>query len=161
MDIFEFAKEKERYAENFYRDLAERAADEGLKEIFTMLADEEEKHFETVEKMQARTDAESAQTTVLKDAMDVFEKMRDGANKFNLDVSQIELYKKAQDIEKQARDFYLEKADQVEMQNQKSVFLRLADEEKRHYFLLDNIIEFVNRPNQWLENAEFYHLEEY
>lgn len=35
------------------------------------------------------------------------------------------------------------------------------EEEKKHYFLLDNIIEFVSRPEQWLENAEFYHLEEY
>ncbi|MGD9109393.1 MAG: ferritin family protein [Phycisphaerales bacterium] len=161
MDIFEFAMEKEKYAEQFYRDLAERAPDAGLKEIFTMLADEEEKHCEVVENMKAQADVESAQTSVLGDARDIFEKMREGSKKFNLDVSQIELYKKAQDIEKQARNFYLEKVGEVKLQNQKNIFLQLAEEEKKHYFLLDNIIEFVNRPNEWLENAEFYHLEEY
>lgn len=161
MDIFEFAKEKEKYAEGFYRDLAERAPAAGLKEIFTMLADEEEKHFETIEKMQSQADIASTQTAVLNNARDVFEKMREGAQKFDLDVGQIELYKKAQDIEKQARDFYLEKANEVKLQSQKNIFLQLAEEEKKHYFLLDNIIEFVNRPNEWLENAEFYHLEEY
>ena len=44
---------------------------------------------------------------------------------------------------------------------QKDVFLKLADEEKKHYFLLGNIIEFISRPEHWLENAEFHHLEEY
>lgn len=69
--------------------------------------------------------------------------------------------KKAQDIEKKSRDFYLDKCTIVELQYQKELFLKLAEEEKKHYFLLDNIIEFVSRPETWLENAEFCHLEEY
>ena len=43
----------------------------------------------------------------------------------------------------------------------KRIFQKLAEEEKKHYFLLENIIQFVSRPETWLENAEFYHLEEY
>lgn len=161
MDIFEFAKEKEQYAQDFYRDLAGRSQEQGLKKIFNMLADEEEKHFEMIEKMQAETPDDLSETTVLSDAVEVFEKMREGAKKFKLDLSQIALYKKAQEIEKQAQDFYLEKAREVKQVAQRDIFLKLANEEKKHYILLDNIIEFVNRPNQWLENAEFHHLEEY
>jgi rubrerythrin len=55
----------------------------------------------------------------------------------------------------------MEKANEVTEEYQKEIFQRLADEEKKHYFLLENIIEFVSRPETWLENAEFYHLEEY
>ncbi|MFA5553627.1 MAG: ferritin family protein [Phycisphaerae bacterium] len=161
MDIFEFAKEKEKYAEEFYRDLAARSANEGLKEIFIMLADEEEKHFEMVEKMQTKIPDNISETTVLGDAKDIFERMREGAKKFNLDLSQVALYQKAQEIEQQAQDFYLAKAREVEDVTQRDIFLMLANEEKKHYILLDNIIEFVSRPQQWLENAEFYHLEEY
>jgi len=69
--------------------------------------------------------------------------------------------KKAQDIEKRSWDFYLEKSSEVKLQYQKEFFLKPAEEEKKHYFLLDNIIEFVSRPETWLENAEFCHLEEY
>jgi rubrerythrin len=101
-----------------------------------------------------------AETTVLSDAKDVFAKMRESVQNFNLDASQTELYRKALKIEKQSRDFYLEKADEVE-KTQKEIFLKLADEEKKHYFLLENIIDFVSRPKTWLENAEFYHLDEY
>jgi rubrerythrin len=87
--------------------------------------------------------------------------MKEGNEKFDIDAGQIELYKKAQDIEKKSRDFYLEKAEEVEEDFQKETFRKLAEEEKKHYFLLENVIQFVSRPQTWLENAEFYHLEEY
>ncbi|KKL92192.1 hypothetical protein LCGC14_1887170, partial [marine sediment metagenome] len=101
------------------------------------------------------------ETTILTDAKNVFVQLKDSGEEFDVEISQIDLYKKAQDIEEKSRDFYLEKASQVEEEYQKDIFLRLANEEKKHYFLLDNIIEFVSKPEQWLENAEFYHLEEY
>jgi rubrerythrin len=161
MDIFEFAKEKEKYAEEFYRDRAAKSPDKGLAEIFLLLANEEEKHFDLIEKMQAEVPAELTETTVLSDATDIFEKIREGAKKFSFDRSELELYKEAQKMEQNARDYYLDKADQVEVQAQKDIFIKLAEEEKKHYFLLDNIIDFVSRPQQWLENAEFHHMEDY
>ena len=161
MNIFEFAKEKEKYAKEFYRDRAAKSPDKGLAEIFLLLANEEEKHFDLIEKMQAEVPAELAETTVLSDAAAIFEKIREGAKKFSFDRSELELYKEAQKIEQNARDYYLDKADQVEVQAQKDIFIKLAEEEKKHYFLLDNIIDFVSRPQQWLENAEFHHMEDY
>ena len=161
MDIFEFAKEKEKYAEEFYRDRAAKSPDKGLAEIFLLLANEEEKHFDLIEKMQAEVPAELTETTVLSDAVAIFEKIREGAMKLSFDKSELELYKEAQKIEQNARDYYLDKADQVEVQAQKDIFIKLAEEEKKHYFLLDNIIDFVSRPQQWLENAEFHHMEDY
>ncbi len=161
MDIFEFAKEKEKYAEEFYRDRAAKSPDKGLAEIFLLLANEEEKHFDLIEKMQAETPAELTETTVLSDAAAIFEKIREGAMKFSFDRSELELYKEAQKIEQNARDYYLDKADQVEVQAQKDIFIKLAEEEKKHFFLLENIIDFISRPQEWLENAEFVHLEEY
>jgi rubrerythrin len=126
-----------------------------------MLADEEAHHYRVVEQMKTRVPDKVCNTNVLSEARQVFARMREGANKFDFDASQIEIYKKAQDIEKNSRQFYLQKAEEVEDNRQKAVFRELADEEKKHYFLLENIIQFVSRPETWLENAEFYHLEEY
>jgi rubrerythrin len=161
MNIFEFAKEKEKYAEKFYRDRAAKSPDRGLSEVFELLANEEEKHFELIEKMQADVPAELVETPVLANAIAIFEKIREGEKKFTFDKSELDLYREAQKIEQNARDFYLEKADEVETPAQRQIFFELAEEEKKHYFLIDNIIEFVSRPQQWLENAEFYHLEDY
>jgi rubrerythrin len=160
MNIFDFAMEKEKYSEDYYRQLAAKSYNKGLETVFNMLADEEVKHYKIVSDMKEDIALDLAETTILSDAKDVFAKMRDSAQSFNFNIRQTELYKKAQDIERQSRDFYLEKADEV-TEAHKEIFLKLADEEKKHFFLLENIIEFVSRPETWLENAEFYHLEEY
>ncbi|UCC23625.1 MAG: ferritin family protein [Planctomycetota bacterium] len=161
MDIFDFAMEKEKLSADYYRQLSEKTENSGLQNIFGMLAGEEARHYDVVSKMKENTAVEVAQTSVLSDAKAVFSKMRESAERFDFDISQTELYKKARDIESQSRDFYLEKAAEVTEEHLKGLFLQLAEEEKKHYFLLENIIEFVSRPEQWLENAEFYHLEEY
>ncbi|MFZ2147722.1 MAG: ferritin family protein [Sedimentisphaerales bacterium] len=160
MNIFEYAMQMEKDGEEYYRQLARQTANKGLKTILTMLADEEVRHYKAIEKMKT-AEPEMVGTTILSDAKNIFIQIRESNENFNYDTEQIQFYKKAQDIEEKTRDFYLEKANEVEEKYQKEVLLKLADEEKKHYFLLENIIEFVSRPETWLENAEFYHLEEY
>ena len=65
MDIFEFAMEKEKFSEEYYRDLANRANHLGLKNILTMLADEEAKHYRTVEQMRTETPEQVTDVSVL------------------------------------------------------------------------------------------------
>lgn len=161
MDLFEFAMQKEKLSEDYYRQLAAQTDNAGLKSIFNMLADEEAHHFSVVEQMRNSVPGEFSGTDVLSEAQQVFARMREGTGKFDFDAGQIEIYRKARDIEGQSRKFYLEKADEVQDPSQKGIFKKLAEEEKKHYFLLDNIIDFVARPETWLENAEFYHLDEY
>lgn len=160
MNIFDFAMEKEKLSGDYYRRLAAESKNEGLETVFNMLADEEAKHYKIVSDMKNDVTPDLAETTVLSDAKDVFEKMRQSANNFNFDISQTELYRKAQQIEEQSRDFYLQKANEAE-QTHKDIFLKLAEEEKQHFSLLDGIINFISKPQMWLENAEFYHLDEY
>ncbi|MHC4337666.1 MAG: ferritin family protein, partial [Planctomycetota bacterium] len=122
---------------------------------------EEAKHYSVVEQMKSKIPERVSNTDVLSDAKSIFEQVKQAADKFSFEASQVETYKKAQDIEKESREFYLQKADEVEDHSQKGIFQKLAEEENKHYFLLENIIDFVSRPEQWLENAEFHHLEDY
>ena len=160
MGIFEYAMQMEKDGENFYRGLAEKVSNKGVKTILTMLADEEVKHYEILSKAQSEEE-KLPETTILDDAKNVFMQMKEGAGEFDVGVGQVELYREAREIEERSRGFYLEKSEQVEQGRHKELFLKVADEEKKHCFLLDNIIEFVSRPEHWLEDAEFYHLEEY
>jgi len=161
MNILDFAVQKEKYSEEYYRKLAEQTGSKGMQNIFTMLADEEVKHYQTVRQLKNAVPESIANTDLLTDAKGVFRDMKGSKDKFDFSDSEIETYRKAQDIEKQSRDFYLQKASELQDNNQKRIFEQLAEEEKKHFFLLDNIIEFVSRPETWLENAEFHHLEEY
>lgn len=161
MNIFKYAMEKEKYSENYYRELAAKTDNKGLRNILNMLADEELKHYRIVEKMKAATPVEIAETSILSNARDVFSRMREAKDTFDFDVGELELYKKAQQFEKNSKQFYEQKAQQVQDPCQKEIFEKLAQEENKHYLLLENIIDFLSRPQTWLENAEFYHLEEY
>jgi rubrerythrin len=161
MNIFDFAIEKEQLSERFYRELAQRAPHKGLVSILTMLADEERGHIEVVTKMKEGAPVAVADTILLTNAKTIFAKMRQSREKFKFGDSQIDLYKKARDIEKDSRSFYRQKAQESDNPDQKEIFNTLAEEENKHYFLVDNIIDFVSRPQTWLENAEFHHLEKY
>ena len=161
MDIFQFAMEKEKCSQDYYRQLAARTDNKGLQRIFNMLADEEAKHYIVVEQMKSNAPEKVCDTNVLSSAKDIFKQMKEAADAFSFDASQTETYRKAQEIEKDSREFYLQKADEVEDRRHKAIFRELAQEESKHYFLLDNMIEFISRPQQWLENAEFHHLEDY
>ena len=161
MDIFDFALEKEKFSEEYYRRTALTAPNKGLSNILNMLADEEHVHYEVVSRMKQGVPVELAQTTVLTNAKAVFAKIRQNREKLKFGNSQIDLYKKAQDIEKDSCSFYMQKAQVVQDQHHKEIFYQLADEENKHYFLLENIIVFISRPQTWLENAEFHHLEQY
>ncbi len=160
MDIFDYAMQMEKDGEDYYRQLVGKTDNRGVKTILTMLADEEVKHYKTLARMKTKR-PQMAETTILTDAKNIFARMKDSGESFDFDAEQSDLYRKAQDIEKKTQDFYQAKADEVEQEYQREIFLRLAEEENKHYFLLENIIEFVSRPQTWLENAEFYHLDQY
>jgi len=182
MNIFEYAKDKEKYTEQFYRRLAESSKAEGLKNIFNMLADEEAHHFVIIDRMQSEYPEQVCNTDILGDAKKIFEKIRKAAGKIptelrgdqeqilrsNINIKstyfgghEINVYREAQEFERKSRQFYLEKANEVEDRRQKEIFRKLAAEEQKHYILLDNIIEMVDRPGQWLENPEWFHIEGY
>lgn len=161
MNIFEFAMEKEKLSEDYYRQLAKETTNTGLKNICTMLADEEVKHFKIVKGMQSQTTEEITQTPILQKAKQIFDSIRKSTEELNPDISELELYQKARDIEQQSKEFYLEKAKEVKDSRQKEIFQKLADEEQKHYFLLNNICEFVARPEWFLENAEMYRFDDY
>lgn len=160
MDIYEYAMQMEKDGENFYREIADKTNDEGMKSIMNMLADEEVKHYRTIQKMK-NNEYLMSDTTILNDAKNIFSRMGEEDRTFETREDQISLYKEAQDIEKKSELFYEEKADESDNEDQEKLLKRLAEEERKHYFLLDNIIKFVSRPEYWLENAEWNHLEQY
>ncbi len=159
MDIYEYAMQLEKDGENFYREVASKTGNLGLRSILTMLAEAEVRHYKLFLNMKNNDKVRMQDAPILNDVKNIFMEMRE-KKQFQTDISQIELYRKAQGIEEQTRDFYLAKAEEVSA-DQKEIFLKIALEEKRHFIILENIIKLVNQPDIWLENPEWYHLEDY
>jgi len=162
MSIFEFAMKMEQDGEKFYRDLAGNTTNAGLKQIFTYLADEEVKHYNLFKGLLERQPSEYESTDILADSKNVFAQMKEsGAVDVTDDASQLEAYKQALEWEKKAYEFFEEKSAEATDPKEKKFLETIAKEERRHYRLIDGIIEFIAQPESWVENAEFNHLTEY
>lgn len=160
MNIYDFAMQMERDGERYYREMIEKTVNPGLKNILGMLADAEMAHYHLFRSMRENEDVRTAETRILNEVKNIFAVMKEeGASEVGK--TQVALYLKAQEIEKKSRDFYLAKAAEVADEGQREVFRRVASEEQKHHHILENIIDFISRPEQWLENAEWYHLDEY
>ncbi|WP_136809404.1 ferritin-like domain-containing protein [Desulfosediminicola flagellatus] len=162
MNVFEFAMQMEKDGEAFYREIAEKTKNAGLKKIFSTLADEEVIHYNTFKKLYEKTSAEAVESNILEKAKNIFTEIKDaGGINIAEETPQVDAYKKAMEAEKEAYTFYEKKAEEAKDPAEKKVLMTFAREEHRHYRLLENVIEFVNRPDEWLENAEFARMEEY
>ena len=160
MDIYKFAMQMELDGRHFYLDLAKKTKNAGIKSVLTMMAESEAKHYNVILDMQKNDKAEySKDVEVLTKIKNVFSKMKE-EKEIDVDVSQVEFYKKASEIEADSEKFYLERADEEKDPHRKEIFLTLANEEKGHCILLENLVNLVSQPDSWIENSEWYDIDE-
>lgn len=165
MNIYDFAMQMEKDGENYYRELAAASKIAGLKKIFGMLADEEVEHFRVLKQLkEQKSETRPPETHILTDVKNIFIGMKEEKGNLHIDTTvDTDAFRKAREIEQKSIDFYLEKAEEAEDAAVKNVLIRLARMEEKHRNIMENLVEFVSRPEpgHWLENAEWHHLEEY
>ena len=159
MKIFDMAIELELNGEQFYRSLAEDTNSPGLKSVFNMLADDETKHKAVFENMQENDHSEIKDTAILKEADSVFKELN--KDDFLNEEKQLDVYKKALELEQKSISYYGELIDLAEDERAKDALRKVIGEEEKHSRLLEFIIEYVARPDTWVEDAEFYLKENY
>jgi len=154
MDMFEFSIQMEKDAEALYRKMAENAPVEGIKKVLLLLAEDEVKHRVAIEKLQKKTEVAPAKGTAL-DIKTVFDAMKQDKSITEISVDAIEDYQKAVEIEKRGIDFYKEKFAEADDPASKQLFELLMKQETYHHRAVENLLEMVQKPFWWLENAEF------
>jgi len=161
MDIYKYAMQMELDGRHFYLDLAEKINNKGIKNILTMMAESEAKHYNIILSMQRNDKTQySTDTEVLTEVKNIFERMKEEKKEIDVDISQVEFYQKALVVEKDSEKFYLDRADEEKDLHKKEIFLTLAKEEKSHCILLENLVNLVSQPDTWVENPEWYHIDE-
>lgn len=155
MEIFDFALQMEKDGRRFYHDAAARCGDKGLQAVFNLLADAEQEHYDLLKSMKKGTPPTTTLTDVLDGAKNIFQQMAEHGRELDPRAAQADLYAKGLEIENRSKAFYEEKAEEVKGKDQAALLRALASEEARHAEILTNIIEFVSRPRDYLENAEW------
>ena len=162
MTSLEFAINLELEGEKYYRKQAELNKDNYLKVVFDLLAKDEKKHAEKLKNRLQHKAFDLKESSALKEVEDIFSGLNDFITNLN-DESQKQLkaYDEALAIEKQSIELYEKLHVEAQDAEDKMLFAYLIGQENEHYDLFFNIITLLNRPNEWVEDAEFGLREEY
>lgn len=160
MNLYDVALKMENDSRAFYLKQAENSANEGLKNIFYKLADDEKRHYEYVRGL-GMVNQDFEESDVLTDVKNVFNQMLVDNVRFEMDLSTIEAYEFAKGMEQESAAYY--KKMQSETDDPKALkMLRLLEkEERKHIVALEDMILYMKKPETWVEDAEFTIREEY
>ncbi len=164
MNVFEFAMQMELDGKEYYEKHSETVEHPKLKEILLELASDEEKHYNIFKAMRDGLEAEYEQadsTTIFTSVKNVFDVLKSENQKLDFAEEAKAIWEHAKEVEKKSEAFYREKAEELDDENQKTIFNQIADEEHKHWVTMENVIQFLDRPTQWLADAEWNNLEEY
>lgn len=163
MNVFDHAMKMEQDGRAFYLENAGKIAEPALKRVLRELAEDELKHYQIFKSMRDREKAEyreAEKTTIVTTIKNVFEEMRNQTREFSFPKNLRGIWETACDIEKKSESFYRQQAQGISDEDQKHIWNRIADEEHRHWHAIEQVIQFLDRPRQWLADAEWNSLEE-
>jgi rubrerythrin len=161
MHIFEIAMQMEEEGEQFYRGLADKTQNKGLKRIFTLLADEERMHYRLFDALHRRADPDIAEGQLEIKVDRLFREIHEQEAHLTGDSPQEDVYEAALADELKTVALYREFLGKAETEAQRKALQKVIKEEEEHVRVLENMVEYLRRPDLWMENAEFVHIEEY
>lgn len=155
MNAYEYALKVEKDGEQYYRELSSKSQYASLKLIFNILANEEVKHYNVIKKMMSQSDIDVNKLDISLDTTTIFSGLKAEKDKVSFNSDEIKFYEEAIAKEDGVQEFYLEKAKESTNEVEKGLFTILAAEEGKHAVILQNILDFVQEPANFVESAEF------
>ena len=158
--IIEQAIHLETKAEANYREAAQKTSDSSAREILELLADEEALHAKILRGMKDVGDLRSSHL-LEKASTWVRGVVEGGLSAISFDACLLAVLRRAMDIEQTTESFYRDRATEAKHASTVELFTRLADIERGHFLLIGSLVEYFDRPNEWIESAEFGLRDEY
>jgi len=160
MNVFDFAMKMELDGKAYYEKLAMETPSVGLKTIFTMLAADEQKHYDVIQDIKAGSVRVMADTTVLEQAKNVFQDLLGDKTIAGSMKKELDGYRHAMKIEADSVRLYEDMEKKETKPEIAQLFLKIAAEEKKHYNIMENLYDFVLAPQNFLAWGEFSNLKE-
>ena len=154
MGLIDEAIALEERAETNYRSAAEMTSDPSAAKILGMLADEEARHADALRTMNAGS--VQAEVSLIDAARDwVGGSIEGGVGAISSDAGLLDVLRRATDIERTTETFYREQGAASDDAQIRALFERLASIEKGHFQFVSSLVEYYERPEEWVESAEF------
>lgn len=161
MNIFDFAMKMEQDGKAFYGKLAAGTDVAELKSIFGLLAAAEDEHLKAIEAMKKSTPPGNAESKVLEKAKNVFKGLLDKKIALAVLTGDPDGYRHAVQFAMSGVKLYEEMARKETNPAAAKTLRMLADEERKHLEILENIYDFMESPKDYLAWGEFSNLKEF
>lgn len=160
MKILDYALKMEADGKAYYEEMGKQAKLPGLKTIFRRLAEDEQKHYEIFEQLIAGNTALAIpESTVLAEAKNVFAELR--TENLAGVTDSMEAYRHAMKLEAESYRLYKQAAQDEQDGATQTLLLKIAEEEQKHFNILENIYLFISAPNQHPAWAESTNLDDF
>src|SRR3972149_7921821 len=146
MNIFEHAMKMETDGREYYLEHAGKQTNPALKKILLELADDELKHYNIFKALRDGAPAEyrdSEKTRIIGTVRNIFEDLRARNRDLSFPDDAKRIWEHAREIEKKSETFYRAKAAEAADGGQKRILNRIADEEHKHWVIMQNVIQFL------------------
>ena len=160
MDALKFAIQMEKDGEAYYLEQMQKNEGNSLRQIFEMLGREEAKHAAILLSVSKGLPYELASDADA-NRQNLFAQATDFASEIKTLPEQAELYHAAVEMEQKSVNLYTDMQTQATDALMQKLFLFLIKEEQDHLAVMEELFRFVNRPNDWVEAAEFGVREDY
>ena len=158
MNPYDFAIQMSHDGEKFFRTLAKQVKKPRLRKILAILADDQAAHRRDFAKMKKAEGKALPDAKNLAGAVNPFArrlKRLSSGERPDENLPPEELYRRGQTLDKECEVFYRKRAARIKNPELKRGFLEIAEEQRRHYFTLEHLINFILEPQQGLEDAEW------
>ncbi len=158
MNIIDFALQMELDGREFYEKHARNMLQPELKNILLTLAEEEQKHYQFFLKLKEH-DFRGAQeelstpVTAISTGKTLFRRMTEEGTHGVFDEAARGIWTEALKIEEKVEKMYRAEAEKETDVTRKVLFTRIADEEKTHIYLIDNMLSYMTDPQTFVEST--------
>ncbi len=160
MDILDYAMKMELDGKAFYEKSAAQTTIPELKKILTQLAEEEQKHFQFFKRMKDGDAAEAQKqmagtSSPLLNSKNLFQQLAEQGKQNSFGDQAKAVWIEALKIEDRAEKAYRDEAARETDPTRKHLLTQIADEEKTHVYLVDNILSFMADPGGFMDSANY------
>jgi len=161
MNVFDCAIKMEEEAKKRYEVLAEAATVPELKNLFTILAAAEQEHHDALLALKGNVKPTKTQFKALQEAACAFQPLLSKRDLVAGLKNDSDAYQHVVKDEEKGIGLYVELAEQAKDEGVRGILLMLAEEERKHLSIVENIYSFVESPKNFLAWGEFSNLKEY
>ena len=159
MNSIELAINLEMEGKRFYLQQAENTNDSGLKSIFHTLAEEESIHARILKNKAETLPYELVDTYA--EIKNLFVEIGAYKNLIKVTPDAIDAYHAALENEKKSIELYTEMLQETSNEKDREIIEFIIEQERDHYKVMEQLVEMVSRPKEWVESAEFGVRKEY